>query len=93
MNKIPARIQSLQDLQKFKKAILEEKKKNASRKQILLCAGAGCIASGSLQLKKALEAKIREEKLDAEVIETGCLGPCAQGPVIVVNPGKPSMKI
>jgi len=88
MNKIPSKIQSLQDLQKFKKAVLDEKKKNASRKQILLCAGAGCIASGSLRLKKALELKIAEEKLDVEVVETGCLGPCAQGPVIVVNPGQ-----
>ncbi|HNX69034.1 MAG TPA: NADH-quinone oxidoreductase subunit NuoF [Candidatus Omnitrophota bacterium] len=67
---------------------MDEKKKQGSRKEILLCAGAGCIASGSLQLKKVLEQKIREEKLDVQVVETGCLGPCAQGPVIVVNPDK-----
>ena len=80
------KINSLQDLDKVKKAILDEKKLNASKKKILLCAGAGCIASGSMLLKKALEQKIREEKLDVEVVETGCLGPCAQGPVIVVSP-------
>ena len=81
-----SRIASLEDLNKVKKKVLAEQKKNASKKQILLCSGAGCIASGSLRLKKALEQKIKEEKLDVEVVETGCLGPCAQGPVIVVNP-------
>jgi len=80
------RITSPQDLNKVRQAVLDEQKRNASKKQILLCSGAGCIASGSLQLKKALEQKIKEEKLDVEVVETGCLGPCAQGPVIVVNP-------
>lgn len=86
--KLPARINSLQDLEQVKKSALEEKAQHANRKQILLCAGAGCIASGSLQFKKALEKKIQEEELDVEIVETGCLGPCAQGPVIVVNPGQ-----
>ena len=61
----PCKIGSAKELDKFKKSILDEKKKNASKKRILLCAGAGCIASGSLRLKKALVEKIREEKLDA----------------------------
>ncbi len=80
------RIASAQDLNKIQKTVLDEQKRNASKKQILLCSGAGCIASGSLLLKNALEKKIKEENLDVEVVETGCLGPCAQGPVIVVNP-------
>ncbi|HOW88399.1 MAG TPA: NAD(P)H-dependent oxidoreductase subunit E, partial [Candidatus Omnitrophota bacterium] len=84
----PQKLASIQDLNKFKKSALDEKKKSASKKKILLCAGAGCIASGSLQLKKALTEKIKDEKLDIEVIETGCLGPCAQGPVIVVEPDR-----
>ena len=86
MTESPRKIGSVKELDKFKKSVLDEKKKNASKKRILLCAGAGCIASGSLRLKKALVEKIREEKLDVEVVETGCLGPCAQGPVIVVDP-------
>ena len=80
------KIGSVKELDKFKKSVLDEKKKNASRKRILLCAGAGCIASGSLRLKKVLVEKILEAKLDVEVVETGCLGPCAQGPVAVVDP-------
>lgn len=83
---LPVKITSISDLSKVKKAILDEKEKTAKQQKILLCSGAGCIASGSLQLKKALEQKIQEEKLNVEVVETGCLGPCAQGPVIVISP-------
>jgi NADH-quinone oxidoreductase subunit F len=58
------------------------------RSHILVCAGAGCVASGSLELSEALKAALREHKLTKEVtvIETGCLGPCAEGPVAVVYP-------
>lgn len=80
------KITSLKALDQFREAALRDHQKHASQKKILLCAGAGCIASGSLQLKKALEQKIKEQKLNIEVVETGCLGPCAQGPVIVVEP-------
>ncbi|MFZ5802373.1 MAG: FAD-dependent oxidoreductase [Candidatus Omnitrophota bacterium] len=77
---------SVHALSDLKKALLKEKKAAASQKKILLCSGAGCIASGSIQLKKALEEKLREEKVKAEIVETGCLGPCAQGPVIAISP-------
>ena len=58
------------------------------RSHILVCAGAGCVASGSLELSAALQGLLREHKLNKEVkvIETGCLGPCAVGPVAVVYP-------
>jgi len=55
---------------------------------VLVCAGAGCVASGSLELSAALKEAVRQRGLDGEakVIETGCLGPCAVGPVAVVYP-------
>ncbi len=58
----------------------------AKNRQILLCAGGGCIASGALDVGKALRAAIKDAGLDVPVIETGCLGPCAGGPVAVVQP-------
>ncbi|HUX14331.1 MAG TPA: NADH-quinone oxidoreductase subunit NuoF, partial [Spirochaetia bacterium] len=60
--------------------------KGSSDRKILLCAGAGCIASGSLEVKKALVAHMSEEGLSIPVVETGCLGPCAQGPVMRIEP-------
>ena len=65
-------------------------KKNSGQggreRKILMCAGAGCIASGSLEVKRALVAHMEEAGLSLPVVETGCLGPCAQGPVMRVEP-------
>ena len=63
-----------------------EKQMNAGKQEILICCGAGCIASGSLALKKSLEDEIEEANLNLEVKETGCMGPCSQGPVIMIQP-------
>lgn len=58
------------------------------RTHLLLCGGTACHASGSLGVKEALEKEIIAKGLDEEVrvIETGCNGFCAQGPVMVVQP-------
>ncbi len=55
---------------------------------VLVCTGGGCIASGSLAVKAELVNEIKKNKLDksVKVFETGCLGPCAVGPVVVVYP-------
>jgi NADH-quinone oxidoreductase subunit F len=55
---------------------------------VLVCTGGGCIASGALDVKAALEQEIQKLGLasQAKVFETGCLGPCAVGPVMVVYP-------
>jgi len=44
---------------------------------VLVCAGAGCVASGSLEFSAALRDAVREQGLadEVNVIETGCLGP------------------
>ncbi len=61
---------------------------NTVRTHILVCAGAGCVASGSLEVSAALQQEIERQGLskEAKVIETGCLGPCAVGPVAVIYP-------
>jgi len=58
------------------------------RTHLLLCGGTGCRASKSGEVKEALEKELVNRKLDTEVrvIETGCNGFCAQGPVMVVQP-------
>lgn len=56
---------------------------------LLVCGGTGCHATRSvevmLRLKAEIEARGLQEK--ALVIETGCNGFCAQGPVMTVYPG------
>jgi NADH-quinone oxidoreductase subunit F len=56
---------------------------------LLICGGTGCHASKSLEIKNRLTAEIEKRRLQekALVIETGCNGFCAQGPVMVVYPG------
>ena len=61
---------------------------NNFRTHILVCTGGGCIASGALEVKAAFEEAVKRQNLDKEVliVGTGCLGPCAVGPVALVHP-------
>jgi NADH:ubiquinone oxidoreductase subunit F (NADH-binding)/(2Fe-2S) ferredoxin/NAD-dependent dihydropyrimidine dehydrogenase PreA subunit len=54
----------------------------------MMCAGTGCIASGSLDVKQALERELVKRNLQNEVqiIMTGCNGFCAMGPLVVIYP-------
>ncbi|MFP4365310.1 MAG: NAD(P)H-dependent oxidoreductase subunit E, partial [Spirochaetia bacterium] len=56
--------------------------------RILVCGGAGCLASGALDVKDAIEKAAAQEGMSdkIQVIETGCMGPCAKGPVLRVIP-------
>jgi NADH:ubiquinone oxidoreductase subunit F (NADH-binding)/(2Fe-2S) ferredoxin/NAD-dependent dihydropyrimidine dehydrogenase PreA subunit len=58
------------------------------RTEIMLCGGTGCRASGSEEVKEALKAELERHGLNREIriIETGCNGFCAQGPVAIVQP-------
>ncbi len=60
----------------------------AFRSHVLVCAGAGCVSSGSQAVADALEQAIVERGLGGEVrvIRTGCMGSCDLGPVAVVYP-------
>src|SRR5512146_742828 len=59
-----------------------------NRSNIMIGAGTGCVANGSLKVKDALETEIIKRNLQNEVkiVLTGCNGICAKGPVIVVYP-------
>jgi NADH-quinone oxidoreductase subunit F len=61
---------------------------NGVRSHVLVCAGAGCVASGALEVSAAIQTALQKYGLEGEVriVETGCLGPCAVGPVAVVYP-------
>ena len=60
----------------------------ASRRQILVCGGAGCVSSGCADVKNAVVAELEKLKLDGEtaIYETGCMGICAVGPVMLILP-------
>lgn len=64
------------------------KSREPDRRQILVCVGGGCLASGALEICTALRKAIADGKLGHKVavVETGCMGPCAAGPVAKVMP-------
>ncbi len=58
------------------------------RAHVLVCAGTPCMLKGAGAVKDTLCREIERAGLQEEVrvVETGCLGPCDDGPVIVVYP-------
>jgi NADH-quinone oxidoreductase subunit F len=55
---------------------------------IVLCAGTACTASGGATLRAAVEEALAARGLTAKVpvVETGCHGFCAEGPLVVLRP-------
>ncbi len=58
------------------------------RAQVLICGGTGCTSSGSKQIQEAFVKSLAENKLTDEIklVQTGCFGLCALGPVVIVYP-------
>ena len=81
-----ARLNSPEELRKFRQAILS--KRDPDNPCISICAGAGCIASGADEVIAAFKAEIENQGLQADVDTkgTGCPGFCERGPVVVIYP-------
>jgi (2Fe-2S) ferredoxin len=58
------------------------------RANVLVCAGTSCESSGSRGTLAAMQAEVVRRGLQDEVrvVETGCRGFCAMGPVMIVYP-------
>ncbi len=61
---------------------------NIYRSHVLICGGTGCTSSGSVALQEEFENRLKENGLENEVklVQTGCFGLCALGPIVVVYP-------
>ena len=59
-----------------------------NRTDVLLCCGSGCVSAGSLKVKEKMVEQLAKHGLTNEIniIETGCMGPCDYGPVMMVYP-------
>ncbi len=80
------KLKTSKDLTKVKNNYQEKLKKY--RYHVLVCSGAGCLSSDCHKVRDALLKAIGEQDLSEKVIvsETGCIGTCAIGPVMVVMP-------
>ena len=86
-------MKSLQEIRKIR----EEKRKeldlrvnlkaNTREKHILVCHGTGCTSSKSPKIIENFR-KIIDEKCikNVRVIQTGCFGLCAKGPIVIIRP-------
>ena len=59
------------------------------RSHVLVCGGTGCASSGSQTLLTHFKDELVKYDLSKEVsiVETGCHGLCALGPIVIVYPG------
>ena len=58
------------------------------RAHVLCCGGTGCTSSGSPKIQDAFCKEIEKQGLAEEikVVQTGCFGLCALGPVVIIYP-------
>ncbi|MBQ0010653.1 MAG: NAD(P)H-dependent oxidoreductase subunit E, partial [Ruminococcus sp.] len=58
------------------------------RSHVLICGGTGCTSSGSAQLRAKLAEELAARGLEEEIkiVQTGCFGLCALGPIMIVYP-------
>ena len=58
------------------------------RSTVLVCGGTGCSSSGSAKIRERMVEEIGKAGLaeEVKVVETGCFGLCALGPVMIVYP-------
>lgn len=79
-------INSLNNLEQIKKEYNEMLSK--FKYQVLVCSGAGCVSSNCGLVRDAVTDEIRKNGLREEVavFETGCMGTCAVGPVMLILP-------
>lgn len=86
-------MKSLEEIRKIR----EEKRKeldlrvnlkaNTREKHILVCHGTGCTSSKSPKIIENFRKIIDEKGIkNVRVIQTGCLGLCAKGPIVIIRP-------
>ncbi len=58
------------------------------RSNVLVCGGTGCTSSHSDKIMERMKEEIAAQGLDKEVnvVQTGCFGLCALGPIMIVYP-------
>jgi len=58
------------------------------RIDLLICCGSGCVSAGAIKIKDQFHSVLKDKGLTNEIniIETGCMGPCDYGPVMVIYP-------
>ena len=83
-------IEEIHEIAKTKRAELDLRVNTSSdtrEKHILVCHGTGCTSSKSPKILENFKRILEEKHIDnVRVIQTGCFGLCAKGPIVIIRP-------
>ena len=83
-------IEEINQIRKEKGAELDLRvntKSDTREKHILVCHGTGCTSSKSPEILKRFREILKEKNIEnVRVIQTGCFGLCAKGPIVIIRP-------
>ena len=81
-------IKSIAQLEAIKNEF--QKNREKYKYQILVCGGTGCVSSNCAGIENAVNEALQEQGIanDVKVYQTGCMGICAMGPVMLVLPDR-----
>lgn len=83
-------IEEIDQIRKEKRKELDLRvnlKANTKEKHILVCRGTGCTSSKSPLIIEKFKEIIKEKNIqNVRVIQTGCFGLCAKGPIVIIRP-------
>lgn len=83
-------LQEIAEIRKNKREELDLRvnlKASTKEKHILVCHGTGCTSSKSPDIIENFKKSIRDNNVDnVKVIQTGCFGLCAKGPIVIIRP-------
>ena len=86
-------IKTIQEIEKIRKQKREELdlriniNAKTREKHILVCHGTGCTSSKSPQIIDNFRKILEENNItNVRVIQTGCFGLCAKGPIVIIRP-------
>ena len=77
---------TVEDLQEL--AEQEQQRQEKFTNRLMYCAAAGCVSCGSINVRDMLKKALTEKNLadTVEVVGTGCMGLCGEGPLVKVLP-------
>ena len=81
------RIQKIREEKRKELDIRVNSQVGTKEKHILVCHGTGCTSSKSPKIIETFREIIQEKNLEnVRVIQTGCFGLCAKGPIVIIRP-------
>ena len=83
-------LEEIRKIREEKRKELDLRVNNAAdsrEKHILVCHGTGCTSSKSPKIIENFRKILKDKNIDnVRVIQTGCFGLCAKGPIVIIRP-------